>query len=29
VRAKAIGEAPGDVSTLRNPEAVEALEHAT
>ncbi|MCW3988159.1 MAG: acetate--CoA ligase, partial [Candidatus Bathyarchaeota archaeon] len=28
VRAKAIGESPGDISTLRNPEAVEELERA-
>lgn len=28
VRAKAIGEPPGDISTLRNPEAVEELERA-
>jgi acetyl-CoA synthetase len=28
VRAKAMGEPPGDISTLRNPEAVEELDRA-
>jgi acetyl-CoA synthetase len=29
VRARALGEDPGDLSTLENPEALEEIERAT